>query len=263
MIYLLFEDSTSAKSFWTGRASLFLKEYTIVEIADNDSAEVKDKCGNLNLKSKLQQVAKQLTKNDSLFVIFDNVNSFQFVVVSFLQTCLDVCRRAEASFIYTSYYCFEELFLAYTAIQGIFNEQMLLEICNEINNGCDYTELPTVQEFLEENNLSSLNREKIGNVILSRYTQRIRGDFQIAKKAFIFKKAAKCWVEDCSLVKREWSNTHKVNKICNDCYYGQQCSLSDQKYKHILLNSLFIPSNWISKCMCENKELANTMNLFK
>lgn len=200
MVYLLFEDSTSAKSFWTDWASLFLKEYMVVEDKDSSFAESKDKCGNLNLKSKLQRTLHLLKQDDYLFVIFDNVNSSQFVVSSFLQDCLYVCKRASAHFIYTTYYCFEELFLACKAIQRLFDESMLYEICNEINNGCDYTKLPIVQKFLDENNLCSLNREKIGNIILSRYTQRIKGDFQIVKEAHVFKNEAKCWVGNCLLI---------------------------------------------------------------
>lgn len=262
MVYLLFEDSTSAKSFWTSWASLFLKEYTVVEDKDNASAEFNDKCGNLNLKSKLQRIAQRLKQDDYLFVIFDNVNSSQFVVSSFLQTCLDVCERAKAHFIYTTYYCFEELFLACTAIQKLFNEPMLLEICNEINDGCDYTKLPIVQKFLNENNLHSLNREKIGNVILSKYTQRIKGDFQIVKEAFVFKNEAKCWVGNCLLIQKTWNNKYKVNNICNTCSFKSMCSLPEQKYKIIIQNSLCCSSKWILEQMYQSSALIDEMNLF-
>lgn len=233
IIHIIFEDTTSAFSFWSKWAYLYLKDFEMY----------KDACGNLGLRREFKRAIQNAKSGDTIFIVFDNVICSSFNYKMFLQLCEERCKERDLQLRYTAYYCFEELFLSSSILMRMINDDALQCINECINNSSDYMMSETIIELC--NNLSiPYNREKVANVLLSKLTQTIKGDFQIIKKPSCFESVGKCWICDCNDVKTIWDNDFKTNNICSNCAYKFYCVTEDSKFKQII-NSSRLNNDWI------------------
>lgn len=190
IIHIIFEDTTSAFSFWDLWVKEFISSSTCYYIAG----------GNQGLEREVKNAIDNSNRGDTLFIVFDNIVSDTFDYTEFLLNCEDVCCDYALQLAITDYYCFEELFLSCSTLLDLISVELLSIIFKDINCNKDYIENPVVLSELRKHDLCNLNRETIANVLLSKYTQRIPGDFQVMKKSDVFDTVGKCWVQSCDVI---------------------------------------------------------------
>lgn len=245
IVHLIFEDTTSAYSFWSEWANEFLSNSTYYCKAN----------GNKGLDREFMRAVESAKIGDTIFLIFDNIVSETFDYADFLSNCQSICLKNDINLEFTDYYCFEELFLSCTVLKSLLSDTLINIISDNIHSGNNYFEDETVLCELELLNLNHLNRETVSNALLSKYTQRITGDFQIMKKSDIFTTIGKCWTLSCKKVHEKWDNEYKVTNICSKCNYNNFCAEQRSKLKKIIESSVLSDNNWIMLQMQDNNAI--------
>lgn len=127
MIYIVTEDNTSALSFWKEFMKRSKEPYEFVLETLMNNGELK-LGGNWTLKAQIKYVTKHIKAKDTLFIAFDTMSlkgtykpvksksntkntENKFNPGDIIRMGNNLCKGKGCKFIYTLYYCFEEMFL--------------------------------------------------------------------------------------------------------------------------------------------------------
>lgn len=241
MLYIITEDSNSAREFWKCVARTFKGEgrYTMVIPSKGVS-------GNTTLSNQVMTLFPSLKSGDELFVAFDSIlGNKSFDPSKFLINTAGICASKNVQFKFTSYYCFEELYLSYTELLNIsrlegydnITLEALKQVQAKVNSGIDYfiKSDPIINSFIAKHKKDTgKNREHFANQLLVVVTQSIEGHFVITKKGNCFSDKGECWLKDCKEIQSKLVPQHRDN-LCSACKYC--CKLMGMKDKLIDLES--------------------------
>lgn len=220
MTYIITEDSNSARDFWKIAADTFIGagKYILEPIPAGGS-------GNTTLQLQVTNVFNKIQANDTLFVAFDNIgNTNNFNPYNFLKTTIERCNRAHVNFKFTTYYCFEELYISYDELVRLSNSHkdanIISFVSQCINSGIDYYNDAKVQNYIQQcTNSIITNREHLLNHLLIEATKCIKGHFKILKRGQCFNGTGECWVKDCVQIQNTMQ-PQQVSNVCNNqCQY--------------------------------------------
>ncbi len=237
MLYIITEDSNSARDFWSYAAGVYRipGTYFMVPL-------IKGRGGNTTLKEQINSIFSGLKRDDELFIVFDNIgvtkrfNSYDLIMKTSIR-----CANIGVRFAYTKYYCFEELYLSYNELLKLTDSKYIeaLRYVNScINHNTEYFEITRldkrITQFIIDTGHTIRNKEYLANELLVHATQHIRGKFRIHKSGNVFDHNGKCWIHDCKYV-RQSMNEYEINSVCiGHCKYS--CKNGDMRSKIIHLN---------------------------
>lgn len=242
MLYIITEDTNSARTFWKIVADTWKTSgnYTFVPLLKDSKG--KQIGGNTALEHQVNDLLPKLSKGDDLFIVFDYIhNTSNFIPGDFIQLTYQKCRVTGVNFKFTSYYCFEELYLSYIELYHmICNSKAKTTITNTlryvqecIKNRRNYFD-KTQQEIIDFINYyqkdASSNREHFANALLISVTQLLDGKFKIIKSGDCFYNQGACWLLPCDDVRKLMRNDYEINNICkNKCKFKcKDCSTKDK-----------------------------------
>lgn len=263
MIYIVTEDNTSALSFWKEFMKRSKEPYEFVLETLMNNGELK-LGGNGTLKTQIRYVDKHIKAKDTLFIAFDTVslggtykpgksasntkddedtkNGFNPAEV--IRMGNNLCKRKDCKFIYTLYYCFEEIFIMSDELVNLCSSmqnqtmyKLMVDMHNKIKaNQFNYEECKKdkmYKEIIDKSNTT--NREQLANVILLNCTQSIK--FKINKKDKIFEVTgdAACWIQECNDTQKEFlkRSVQYKDSRCNNCTYKYKNCSNDIKVTSI------------------------------
>lgn len=244
MLYIITEDTNSARTFWKIVADIWKTSdnYTLVPLLnDNDGKQVG---GNTALENQVNDLLPKLNRGDELFIVFDYINNTRnFIPGDFILLTYQKCRIAGVNFKFTSYYCFEEIYLSYTELYRmicsngtkttIIRALRFVQEC--INHGKNYFD-KTQQEVIDFINFyqkdAGSNREHFANALLISVTQLLDGKFKIIKSGNCFYHQGACWVLHCDDVRKLMRNEYEINNVCkNKCRFTcKDCSSKEKLF---------------------------------
>ncbi|GFI11125.1 MAG: hypothetical protein HFI21_00315 [Lachnospiraceae bacterium] len=247
MLYIITEDSNSARCFWDCAAHTFRGKgnYILVDL-QNDNG------GNTTLNNQVYLLLPSLKSGDELFVAFDNIaNTHNFNTHQFIMNTYAVCASKDVDFKFTSYYCFEELYLSYKELLNMYELSNVNKVTLKalryvqscLDEGKDYYLKSNINiaDFIEKYKRDSgNNREHFANALLIDVTNKINGRFKITKKDNVFNTVGQCWIEDCSNIQLQLNNKH-IDNMCGNCKYC--CKYNDTKDKLLDLDNKSISKN--------------------
>lgn len=229
MFYIITEDRNSARQFWECVAETFLTQdkFELVELLKGSDGQYV--AGNRTLVNQIHRLFPRLKAGDTLFVAFDNIldNSDVFDVAGFIENTAELCTAADVKFAFSTYYCFEEVYLSYDELVEMYgkgkNDGKMLAILKYVNqcikSHIDYFEInnENIKYLIDKYQGAGKNREHFANVLLSEITTAIKpSGFKIIKRE---KALGRCWIKDCAVIQEELDN-RAVNHICNtQCKY--------------------------------------------
>lgn len=195
--------------------------------------------GNKNIQGKVDSIIKDnCVSGDTLVLFFDNIESINGIVVyDLLNSFITSCMKKGVCFRYTTYYCFEELFLSYDKLLDLIRNDLHKSLVGKIQqcimSGSNYIDCLDSIEISKLNKLLSLDitkttRETISASLLSVVTNVINGKFHISKDEI-----EDCWLYSC----KDLSLPYK----CNRCNYP---------IKDILSKIKDLDNNSVSKFSC-------------
>ena len=205
MLYIITEDSNSARDFWEYAASVYRNKgtYMMVPLPRGTG-------GNTTLKSQINKVFGVIQPNDELFLVLDNIGSTKrFNSYDIIINTARRCQILGIRFTYTKYYCFEELYLSYSEVLKLTNSKYidtLRYVHGCINNGTEYFDLcnmdTRVNRFINELKHNIVNKEHFANELLMNVTHFINGKFKISNSGNTFNIKGKCWIHNCINIKK-------------------------------------------------------------
>lgn len=199
-IYIVTEDTNSARAFWNSVAMVFRGKDSYIMVPLLKGKDNKNSSGNTTLKSQVIHIISHLKTQDELLIVFDNINNANnFNTVSFIKWTISICKCHNIKVRFTSYYCFEELYLSYQELINMYKkckykEVVLktLEFTNKsILNKVNYFDksVDIVSDFIQYyKNDSGKNREHFANALLLEVTKNIGDRFRIKKSGDCFEK---------------------------------------------------------------------------
>ena len=219
------EGKGSEYLFWTKVKALFMKESVLIVPCNGIS----------DLYTKLKQ--KTFNKEDNIIVSFDNCGNMYARKLK--KELLPKISGRVNKLYFTSYFCFEEIFLSYINMEQYLDMHYVSKnyanlykcfsvIRNCINSGINYLAYPDESIKAEmDNNKNISNREQLASNVLGRITGTAGRRLHIGKSSL-----GSCWVTDCK------SLIDKYGKYaCGGC----TCSLNKAVDK---LNDLQAYSIW-------------------
>lgn len=244
MLYIITEDSNSAREFWDKAASVYrgAGTYTMVPLLKGG--------GNTTLKAQIDEAFTFMESGDELFLVIDNIGRIHnFWSRDIISKTNVRCMRKGIRFAYTKYYCFEELYLSYSELLNMSNNKYkdvlsYVSVC--LNSGTEYFDKNNLDariiNFFNIIGHSAGNKEHFANELLASVTNTVYGKFKIHKSSNVFKSAGACWVEDCIAIQGDMSPKEKESVCGGKCtFHCKDCKTKD-KIQH--LNSNSILTNW-------------------
>ena len=236
MIYIITEDSNSARNFWEHAVSVFAKSGSYVFVDSNI-------WGNTSLDKRTRDVVREANEGDIIAVLFDCIeNTRDFKPKRFIRNMLRLCKSKGIAFRYNTYYCFEEMFLSYNELLKISNSRsisVLQKVYDALHAGINYYKTnykSVVDDYKLITGRSSKNREQFANALLVDVTRKITGHFSIHKSGKPFDDRAECWVKSCWMIQSSQLNQkNNMCYICNACKYS--CKSKTKREKIIDLNN--------------------------
>lgn len=257
MLYIITEDSNSARAFWELAAKEFRgsKNYVLVPLLKEENG--KQVGGNTTLENQVNELLPKIKRGDELFVVFDYIsNTSNFIPGDFIISTYQKCKNAGIDFKFTSYYCFEELYLSYIELYNMINNNKtktiiintLKFIQDSIKNGGSYFNIKYKQiiDFIDfYGKDSGKNREHFANALLISITQLLDGRFKIIKSGDCFYNQGACWLLNCDDVRKLMSNKHEINSICdNKCKFKCKDCTTREKLIDLNNNSMLAGSTY-------------------
>lgn len=246
MLYIVTEDSNSARTFWSKAAETYRKAgtYTLVPLLSGG--------GNTTLKGQITNVFKVIKPGDSLFVVFDNIDKVHnFDKHDLIKMTSKRCINKNIKFTYTTYYCFEEIYLSYRSLLPMVNDkynEVLKFVADCINSGKEYFDKlnpdSRILDFLDSIKHPFVNKEHFADDLLTFATQTTKGSgwFRIHKSANAFDTSGRCWLYGCEEVSDRLGQQERANVCDNKCKFDcKNCNTKD-KLEHLNNNSLL--ANW-------------------
>lgn len=253
MLYIITEDTNSARAFWKEVAEVFRGNgnYTLVPLPKGK--DNKDSGGNTTLKNQINYMMSYAKAQDELLIAFDNIsNANNFNTTKFIKWAINKCKVNNISVKFTSYYCFEELYLSYYELIDMYKkcnykEVVLkaLEFTNKsIMNRIDYFDksVSEVANFIQYyKNDSGKNREHFANALLLEVTKTIGDRFKITKSGDCFDTSGMCWLKSCTDIQDKMHPKEKINLCDIRCKY--KCKNAYLRNKIIDLDKRSMTSN--------------------
>lgn len=248
MIWLVTEDSNSARDFWTKVFETFVGNsgYKINPLKMNNGILM---AGNKTLKKQVNEVLQQAKENDMLFVVLDNIaNTKQFVAADFIRNTANKCKKHNISFWCTRYYCFEELYISYSEVERLYSIKQKCDLDtlkslqytrNCIMNGIDYydKQKSEVQHIIAISSDANKNREHFANALISEVTKGLGYGFWFSKKGKHISKS-ECWTVDCVKIQNSIPLQQKT-KVCNiQCQYCCKDKMAKDKFLDLEAKSI-------------------------
>lgn len=191
MLYIMTEDSHSARVFWEIAANTFRENenYKVLPFLNNNNLIMS---GNTSLWDQLLNFVNNNTDaNAELFIIFDNIEgSYNFNTRTFIKNAVNICRLNNITLKMTDYYCFEELYLSYSELKRLNkdNRDIVINavdfVRNCLLNGVNYFDIrfkPVAYFINFYKKDSGKNREHFANALLISITELLDGRFRIIK----------------------------------------------------------------------------------
>lgn len=232
MLYIITEDSNSARVFWDTVAGVFKGKdnYRMVPFLNGKNG--KPSSGNSTLVSQLKNLILTINSEDTILLVFDNISKLGNIpIATFLNFVTNISNKYNVKIKVTSYYCFEELYLSYEELIKLNhnNKEVIVRalkfVRDSLINGVDYYDTK-YQEIVDFINFykkdSGKNREHFANALLIASTHNINGDFRIIKSGDSFKKQGRCWIKDCKDIMQDIKLDYGDKAVNNKC--GIKCT---------------------------------------
>lgn len=258
MIYVIAEDTTSALEFWQRAISAFKNE-TEYEIVHMEDSKHGDKIGGVDVLYDKFCIAREkgLHQGDKIIALIDEVGGGNQLVVDFLDAVNAECPKYGVTFIWTAYYCFEELYLSYDEVLRLAktnnkaNVQMIkaLDYVHDcINKGVDYYSRndARIKAIIDMKPKADVNREHFADVLLNMATLGIGSGLHIKKEAEAF---GECWAVSCDEIQEKMKSIYHVddrcNKKCRYCCKGKDnvAKILDLENRSMMKDCGVVPSN--------------------
>ncbi len=231
MIYVITEDSNSARTFWNIVFETFNKEeYKLIDLPSDDKG--KSYSGNKTLDIQVNNALKIMHRGDRLVIIFDNITDEKhFSTRSFLDRTEAKCEALGINLSISTYYCFEEIYLSYKELLNLYKRckynNIVLEtlefVCKSIHNRIDYFDAnDTINNFISYYGKdSSYNREHFANALLMEVTKSLSKWFYISKSKDCFGKKGngQCWLLNCTDIQSSMTTQHINHQCIIGCKY--------------------------------------------
>lgn len=189
--------------------------------------------GNRNIEGVFyKEVFTKLEAGDVVILFFDNVKIIKDKPTTrILKRFMRECRSKEAVFRYTTYYCFEEIFLSYKGLCSIISvdlevSQKLLELQNSLINEGQYPKDNSFWYDFVGMKKNTTNRETLSSLILNYLTNTAQKGFLIIKS-----KIGDCWISDCA-------STQLHQNVCDKCNFCMKGSVFKDKLDDLNNNSV-------------------------
>ena len=256
----------------------YCSEYTFWETIRNEFMSKSKKidivgCGGFsNLVRYINEHKNTYTRNDTIIISFDNIESIE--VANFIDNQLSRLNKQINKLYITLYYCFEELFLSYyhfenylstdyndiisninninlNAIPDKFSKSdkysAFTFIRDCINKGIDYREDSiNHNKYIRHLVKKSDNRERLSARVLSEMTEK--GKHIKINKGHL----GACWIKDCNTLRqsKKWYNCLNCNfckaEKCNNnkgvtkcCNCNKNSMTAKEKILDLQNNSIF------------------------
>lgn len=234
MFYFLCEGEKD-KAEYTFIKSV-IEEFHANEVHEFLAAGSKD-----NIDSEFDKLSEKFKSGDIFILFFDNIEIIKGRPVPFmLDDMTSICESKGVIFRYTTYYCFEELFLSYTGLSDMLPLKFYAckgELCKlqtSLLMGENYWKEFDLSFWLKmfPNLKSASTREQFSARLLANLTNSIRGNFRIIKASI-----GLCWVSDCSLLQNKESIKIARDK-CASCKYDCKNCTFRKKLEVLDVNSV-------------------------
>lgn len=255
MLYIITEDSNSARAFWDAVAKTFRGKNKYKMMPFLIGKDGKPSSGNSTLADQLNALLPNITSTDKIIIVFDNITKIGNIdIVDFLTFISNMSQKYNVNIAVTSYYCFEEVYLSYAELERLNadNKEVILKfVRNCLLNGIDYynSKYIEVKDFINfYKRDSGKNREHFANALLIASTHNINGDFKIIKSGNAFEKQGRCWIKDCedimNDIKLNFGDKAVENKCKNKCNFKcKNCNTLD-KLLDLNTNSMIANSSY-------------------
>ena len=232
-MYIITEDSNSARDFWQCVAQTFRSVDSFLLVSFPIGSDGQTASGNTTLKAQVLSIFPKLQAGDKVFVAVDCVanNTKGFIAHDFVKWGTRLCMKKGAEFVATSYWCFEDLYLSYDEVLAMYLKNPVAEnvviaalqyVHDNLQNGTDYFDTSReIQNFIDLHNSAGKNREHFANELLMEVTRALKGNghFAITKSVGAFRKSAECWLRDCSDIKENMAQQQVINICDKKCEY--------------------------------------------
>lgn len=262
MLYVITEDTNSARDFWKITFKTFLddKKYKFIEfnLASNGATV----SGNKALNGLVDKAMLQVQPGDSLFIAFDNIGASSrvnhktgktigFDSGDFLLNTQQKCNLKNVNLFISSYYCFEELYLSYDGLYRLYSEDgknktllnALKYVQQNILQGTEYYNRNSkyIQEVIKIKPDANTNKEHFADALLSQVTGEIKhGYFTITKNGHT-SGVTRCWTKSCEEL-YSIKNLGVGSYTCENCKFCMKEKSRYDKLVNLDTNSIHINS---------------------
>lgn len=209
----------------------FVKCFCDVYYSDLDY-DISDAGGNGNIVSELEDIESKVHSGDIVLLFFDNVEEIgDLTVIDIINRFKYLFEIKNVQFVYSTYYCFEEIFLSYVDYGSILKSSFYITLKTEIEkiqkclyNRRNYYRLlfrdSVFREFWSSkingfNNIST--REQCSSAICRFLYSNTVGHFKVTKDLL-----GECWLSPCYSI---YINAN----VCKNCKYScKNCSSNDK-----------------------------------
>lgn len=208
-----------------GKAEYSFISSVISEFRIDEDFVLKAADGKDNIEVEFFKMKKKFNCGDIFILFFDNVEKIRNrLVVDMLSDMEEQCNYLSVGFRYTTYYCFEELFLSYINLLPMLNveenvREEIMKVQNEILAGVNYfrEDISFWRKYFKHREGFLRTRESLSAGICNDILGRIKGAFYLQKS-----KIGSCWISDCK-------NTELHKNVCNQCVYKLKgCTFRDK-----------------------------------
>lgn len=230
MLIVVAEDTGSARTFWLNVLDNTIgnNNYIVSDRYIKTNGEVVDEItgGKNTLEPKINYIFdnENLNKDDTLFIIFDNIGkdfSIEETSYDFIDRIYNYCNENNMNLITTSYYCFEEIYLSYTDVLNRYKSlnkedndviKALNYIYRCINSNIDYfSDMDNIiiknaikKLYKKPINRKELTREQFAAKLLGFITNHFPYKFHITKNSEGFE----CYLISCDTIKEQFVQTN-------------------------------------------------------
>lgn len=232
MVYVVTEDSNSARYFWKIVFDTFHKgRYELLTLPTDKFGVVHG--GNTTLDKQIQILTGKLLPGDKVYVAFDSVvESKSFSTFKFLSRLQRISAELKVDVAVTTYYCFEELYLSYIEIitqyesLASYNDVVLKAlkfVHNKLMADENYfnTDEDCIRDFISTYKRDSgANREHFANALLLVVTKSLSNWFHISKHGNCcdMSGAGRCFLLGCKDIQSTMNEKH-IEHQCSICKY--------------------------------------------
>lgn len=187
--------------------------------------------GNEGISQAFLELSNQFKAGDIFILFFDHVETIAGRTVPvILQEIREICKNKSVHFRYTTYYCFEELFLSYEGLDDLIVPKLhkciieLVKIREDIRSGKKDYRMRFDYKFwidLFPNLASAKTREQLSARLLVELLLSTNGRFRVNKSS-----VGECWLYSCSILEKDKVINYRICEKCTYCCKG--CAFRDK-----------------------------------